>query len=354
VILTVDDTAGPALTLATHSVAFKDVAKYLVYSGGTPGTSFTTQGSSIKMFLRAADSSDATVRSYNKNGTFTWISGGSALASNISPVSFVDGIAELNITDSVLETVQFRVEQQDTPSINTGGTNISVQFQSSDSTPPQIVRVEVDTPYVVHVYFNEDVDSVTGGEKTNYYITNSNFGDAQLYKVCWYGDHVTLNFSTDVATIAGVSSLEVCVRNVKDMDNNAIIGNLFSDSVIIPTIDFHGGAGASNDWFEVKLSDNTPSINQTVHVTVYHKNICGYLKGTNNTNKNNTVGTATVYYGGYGTPGIFGTITNNVDMSSGQADFDIEISPSAAGQTISISVSDGTVNTPSPASMSVQ
>jgi len=352
--VTVKDTTAETVTLtakdnpvtfsdATLDIEFTGVTKYLVYDGASAGTSFTTQGSTINFTLRAADASNNTVRSYNKTATFTRTSDptNNAYLTDGNSITFQDGLAEITLNNSPSgETVEFIIDENSNPAIDSG--TISVNFQSSDSSAPEIVRVEMDTPWIVHIYFNEDVTSATAGVEDNYNV-GGGFG-ATIDKVCWYGDNVTLNLSAIPGSGLG-TSFNLTVNGVQDSSGNTM-SNVTFNNIAISGVDFQGGAGPTNDWFEVQASDTSPSGGETVHITVYHKNVCGYLTGSNNTNKNATVGSVTISYGGSGGIGaLSGSPATSVDVSSGRADFDITIAAGHAGQTVIVTASDGTVST---------
>jgi len=331
------DKAAPSPFSNSIPIDFVGVDGYLVFGPNQSGTTFTEQGLAMNFTLRAAEGSNI-VRSYNKTATFStgpttpdgdaFITG-SNVSGNV--ITFVDGIAEFTLNNNVNpETFNFEVKEVDNPSTIQTGEQTAI-FQSSDNTPPEIVRVEMDTPWIVHVYFNEDVDSVTASDKSNYSGTAG-----AIDKVCWYGDNVTLNLAA-TGTLGGTFNLTV--DNVQDTTGNPIITSEVVNNITIPDVDFQGVRGAIDDWFEIQASKSNPAVGETIHITVYHKNVCGYLTGSNNVNKNTTLGTVGIVYGGSGT---LTSPPGSVDMSSGQADFDITIL--TAGQ-ITISVSETGVTT---------
>jgi len=320
------------------NIDFVGVDRYLVFAGAGDSTTFTSQGMMINFTLRAADSSNNIVRSYNEAATFTRTVDltNDAFLSDGSAIQFVDGIAEITLNNSQApETVDFLVAENTNPSIDTIS-DITVDFQASDSTAPEIVRVEMDTPWIVHVYFNEDVDSVTAGEESNY------TGVGSIDKVCWYGDNVTLNLASP-GTLGGMFNLTIDL--VEDTTGNPMSSVAFNN-IPVPDVDFQGARGTINDWFEIQASNTNPAAGETIHITVYHKNICGYLSGSNSANADSSVGSITINYTGAG-PRLDGSQTTSPSFSNGRADFDITIaaSPTAGAVTISATGGSPTVNT---------
>ena len=62
---------------------------------------------------------------------------------------------------------------------------ITVDFETSNK-PPEVMEVVAENPWVIRVYFNEDVTSTTAQDKNNYTITGTSWA-GQIGKVCWYG-----------------------------------------------------------------------------------------------------------------------------------------------------------------------
>jgi hypothetical protein len=203
----------------------------------------------------------------------------------------------------------------------------------------------MDTPWIVHIYFNEDIDSVTGGEEANYDV------GVTINKVCWYGDNVTLHL--DAIPGGGLGgTFNLTINNVEDTTGNAISSASYNN-ISVPNVDYQGSPGAGGDWFEVQVSDTTPADGDVVHVTVYHKNVCGYLTGSNNVNKNVNLTTIDINYGGtLGTAGL-SSYETTVDISSGKAEFDVTIQCCTGGGTTIISASGGGVSTTTMATINI-
>ena len=340
---------GSGLNPASEDIDFVLVTQYLVYSSSTAGTSFTTDDTTINLTLRAADVSSNIVRSYSETATFT-TGDVDAYLSDGSTVQFNDGLAQIVLNNSQSpETVSFTItETSGTPT--TG--SIGVDFQASGPRP-EIVRVEMDTPWIVHVYFSENVTSATAGIEGNYTVGVS------INKVCWYGDNVTLHL--DAIPGGGLGgSFNLDVINVTDEDGlhvayPAALGTSVSYSGIsVPDVDYQGASfTGGTDWFEVQVSDTTPGVGNTVRVTVYHKNVCGYLTGSNQTNRNTVLDSIFIEYtGSLGITGLTGSPpTSGVDISSGKAEFDVTTGSSSG--TVTISAAGGGVSTQLPATITI-
>jgi len=354
ITLTVSD---GTITDGTFPIEFTGVTQYFVYHGGTKDTSFTSQGTSMNFTIRAADGSSNIVRSYNETATFaieseTGLSNASITGGNT--ITFIDGIAEitLNKTDNPT-VVTFSITEVANSSIETDVGHITVNFQASDSTAPEIVRVEMDTPWIVHIYFSEDVESASAGVEGNYQVSGA-FGNT-IDKVCWYGDNVTLNLNAIPGSLGGTFNL--AIQLVKDTTGNAIAADpgISESSISIPNVDFQGLAGATNDWFEVEASDTTPNPGDTILIKVYHKNVCGYLTGDNSVNKNTTVGNASISYdGGGGSTTKLDGEPSTVGVGDGEGEFSITIAAGTSGQSLTISVSDSGVSTSTILTLNIQ
>ena len=112
--VTITRTAGAGLTDPSTSLEFFDVTKFLVYNGHTAATNFATQNSEITLLLRASDNGTNIVRSFNKSVTPSITAdpnnGSSATITPSGAFSFVDGEAEVTLTNSEIENgVQFEV-----------------------------------------------------------------------------------------------------------------------------------------------------------------------------------------------------------------------------------------------------
>ncbi|MBN1869550.1 MAG: FecR domain-containing protein [Candidatus Omnitrophica bacterium] len=358
-----DDTAGDSVTFhatdgvyssADITVNFAGVNKYLVYSGSSADTYFSSDVSTIKFTLRAADSSDNIIRSYNEAATYMLVSGDALGNSYITPSSIIfnDGIAEFTLNNSdTPDTIVFKVEEVENNGIGTEVGDITVDFEDSGP-PPEIVRVEMDTPWIVHVYFSEDIESSSGGEEANYNVAGG-WGNT-INKVCWYGDNVTLHLSSIPGGVLGYT-FTLYVKNVKDQDGvyvgGAVETPISYNNIRVPDVDYQGIAGPISDWFEIQASDTTPSVGDTVHVTVYHKNVCGYLSGSNYDNRNSDVSSVSIVY--TGTQYLSGSQPSSVSMSDGRADFDVQIIGSGGSVTISASGGSPTVNTTQIATLTI-
>jgi len=320
----------------TFDIDFVGVDHYEVFGpDNSTGLTFAKQGLAMPFTLRAADSSNNIIRSYNKTANFV-TGDANAFLSDGSPIQFVDGIAEIILNNNVNpDTIIFDIQEVGAPGIASG--NITANFEATDSDAPEIVRVEMDTPWIVHIYFNEDVDSVTAGVEGNYTGVFR-----AVDKVCWYGDNVTLNLSGVLPTDLG-STFSVTINGVQDTTGNAMV-SVSSSTITVPDVDFQGSSGdTTNDWFEVQVSKSNPAAGETVHVTIYHKNICGYLTGDNNQNKNSSVGTVNIVYSGT-TLILNGSQPGTADLSSGRAEFDITVAASPPTGSFTISANGGSPN----------
>ncbi len=350
-IFQLKDTAAETVSVSetgtgsnTYSVAFAGATKFLLSSGGGPfATTFSTVGGtnqSITFDIKATLSNNEEVTSYN--GTATWNrasetkidgNGGDTDSSTATPasISFTNGAGSFSLSNTEYEEVIFTL----TDTGMTSG-NITVDFENSDSNAPQITEVVVENPWLIHIYFSEELDATTAGNE-NFYDIGSGLGSG-IDKVCWYGDDVTLHLANRL-TLGG--AVNVTVNGVKGSDNNTI--NETKSSISVPDVDHQGAAIGGADWFEVQPSTATPSNGTEVTVTVYHKNACGYLRGSNATNATTTAagsGSASISYGGT----VSGDST--VSMSGGTGTF--KFIPSAAGQSFVITVTkDGVSGTAS-------
>lgn len=139
------------------------------------------------------------------------------------------------------------------------------------------------------------------------------------------------------------STFNLTINLVEDTTGNAM-SNVSFNNIAIPDVDFQGTRGTIGDWFEIQASKSNPSPGETIHITVYHKNVCGYLTGSNNTNKNADLGSSTsILYTGI--VNLTGSPPTSVDLSSGRADFDITIDAGVAGQTVTIRAQGSGVDT---------
>jgi hypothetical protein len=321
-------------------IIFTGVTQYLV-DGLAGNQTFNTGAgeTQIKFIIQAADAGGFFVRSYNKTATFS--SGGSSYLTGGSSVEFHDGVAEIVLNSGGAGSDSFSIVEDTVPWSATG--SITVDFTSADSVAPEVIRAEMDTPWIIHLYFDEDLDSATAGVEGNY----TGIPGATVDKVCWYGDNVTLHLSA----IPTSSPFTVTIDGVQDQASPTknTMSSYVTDNITVPDLDYTGGpAGGGTDWFEIQVSDTSPSVGDTVHVTVYHKNVCGYLTGSNNVNKNTTVGTVSISYTGQAS--LDGTEPSSVNLSSGQADFDVKIDTPG---TVTISASGSGVTTSEIATLNI-
>ncbi|MCK4882011.1 MAG: hypothetical protein KAS92_03200, partial [Candidatus Omnitrophica bacterium] len=333
-------------TTGSLDIVFADVDEYLV-NGTTGEQTFSVQGDTMEFKIQAVESGSI-VRSYNESATFTSESDYFYLSGpNVSgtTVTFSDGLADVTLNRGAEDMFPkwMKITENDTSSIYTA--DININFQSDDIVPPEVIRAEMDTPWIVHLYFSEDLDSGTAGTEENYIVPT-----AEVNKVCWYGDHVTLHLDA-----IPDSPFVVTINNVQDQATpakNTITSGYTTSSITVPDIDYQGAAGSISDWFEVQVSDTSPSVGDTVHVTVYHKNVCGYLSGANSDNKNSDVSSVHIEYTGEGY--LSGSPQSDASMSDGRADFDITIGNFSGTVTISASGGSPSVSTTQVAILNIQ
>ncbi len=343
VLFIVKDTTAEQVTFTAasggksdaHVVDFFAVNEYLIFSGGTSGISHEALGNRAKFTVYAA-SSGTRVRGYD--ATLTWVkqSGDANDSSYASPasISMKDGVAEFYVENSEYEDLTFKV---------TDGTNISVDttlaFLSTDTNAPTVINAVAESPYLIHLYFDEEIDSKNALIKANYDV------GINIHTVCWYNDNVTIHLDTAM-TLGSTQNITVQgsdngTNGIKDQNGNYISGEQVIPFVV-PEVDYQGGAIPGEDWFEVQVSPTTvtPSTPTDIEVTVYHKNACGYLTGSNRVNAKTNDSSASVNYSG---SGILNSSTTSVDVSSGVAKFTINVTL-IAGQTINISVNSQSVS----------
>lgn len=290
-------------------IVYVGVSNFFVYAETTQGTIFSGVDDRINFVIRATDGTNI-VEGYN--GTATWsgagVGAGSATATP-SSITFVDGKAQFFVDDSIDETIEFQVVDS---SITTG--TIQVTFENADSAKPTVTEVVAENLYLIHLYFSESLDSDTANEKTNYTVHDT-AGDRTVNIVCWYGDNVTIHLQNPL-TRGG--SFSVDIVNVKDLNTNVIAAGT-NETGTAPLADYTGGPVANNgaDWLELQPSNASPSAGEQVTVTVYHKNACGYLGGSNALNATTD-------------PALINAGSANIDYTG-----------SVSGQDTSISFSDG-------------
>jgi hypothetical protein len=261
----------------------------------------------------------------------------------------VDGKAEFYIEDSEYEDVQFVIKDTQNPGIASDATTVS--FKAEDSAAPEVLRVEADTPWIVHIYFNENIDTTNAMNKSNY------SGVGNIHTVCWYEDNVTLHLenrldlgSTQSLTIKGFTSMGDIT--IKDSNNNYIPSDV-TKSFTVPAVDYQGQAFPNSDWLEIQAAPTSvpPDSSQTVGITLYQKNACGYLTGSNAVNRTMDVGNVTITYahdknGSYSGPTL-------VSLSGGMVQFTITVDLEA-GETMSITASGGGASSNVPAVVTAQ
>ncbi|MFH1173301.1 MAG: hypothetical protein V1692_02110, partial [bacterium] len=340
VLFTLVDSQPESVTMtinsdAQHSyhVNFAGLGKFYI----VPGVDFVTVGKRIKFIAYAQTAGGQKI---NYNGLANWkrISETTDNSSSyISPaqIQFHDGMAEFYVEDSEYESVAFRLEEGAIIS-----NDVTATFQNVNQTPPVVTQVVGDTPYIVHIYFDKDVDSTNALREDNYN------GVGQINKVCWYGDDVTLHLaqrldlgSNQTLTVKGFSSNGS--NAIKDKDGN-YIQNDVNMSFSVPLVDYQGSPNPGQDWFEVQVTQQTVPVNvdTVVGVKVFHKNACGYLTGSNRVNATTQVSSANISYSGSG------TVVNgpsSVDVSSGEAQFTVTVNCNS-GQSVQIAVTSGSVS----------
>lgn len=357
VIFQLQDTETETVTLTasdgsagsnTYSVNYLSVVgQFILKAGGTFDLSYEALGSRAKYTAYAFNSAGDKLIEYNGQATWAKTIGqdtNNSCYASPNPVQFTNGVAEFYVEDSEYESVTFNLD-------NFAGAvsllDLTVTFQPVDSSPPQVTNVVAETPYLVHVYFNEDIDS------GNALIENNYQGIGTINKVCWYEDNVTLHLGNPGMTLGSNQSLTITGTSpsgIKDKDGN-FMGNS-SKSFTVPDVDYQGQANPGGDWFEIQLTQYSipGGTDTTIGVTVYHKNACGYLTGSNRVNARTDIASATVSYD----TSAGGTLVSgptDVNISSGTAGFNITVNCNT-GTNIKLSVSAGSVTTLVPATIS--
>ncbi|MFC1508207.1 FecR domain-containing protein [Candidatus Omnitrophota bacterium] len=319
------------------SIAFKGTLEYVIESAGQYTISAETIGSRIKF---TAYSAFGIIPVNGYNGTATLKSGHNESVNNNnsamiipSTIQFVNGVAEFYLENSEYETVTFQIEDT-TNSITSS--EINATFVSADTTYPELIKAEAETPFLIHLYFSEEIDSENALVSSNY--TGGNV-TSNVNKVCWYQDEVTLHLNTSFtpgATSQSVTVAGVSGNGIKDLSGNYMTSNS-TEYFDVPNTDYQGSSYGSGDWLEIQVS---PSSNlgideQTVHVIVYHKNACGYMTGSNAVNSPNVLSDITIDYAS--SPYVTGPLSNS--MSNGVSEFDITVDfTSAVSQSFTIEV----------------
>ncbi|MFC1624218.1 FecR domain-containing protein [Candidatus Omnitrophota bacterium] len=339
--VTVDADDGSKEVPGNFSIDFSGVDGYLLESAGQYTISTETIGSRIK-YTAYAVADETPLNGYNGTATWELAGDGEDIANNSamaipSTITFSNGIAEFYVENSEYEEVQFRIKDSSYPD----DINSDVQtakFLSSDITAPELLRAEAETPFLIHLYFSEEIDSTNA-------LTASNYtGVGTVTKVCWYEDEVTVHLGgtglagdpglgeTGSITIGGESG-----DDIKDLQNN-YIGSNPTENFTVPNVDYQGSGYGSSDWLEIQTSPSSVAIgsDRTIHVVVYHKNACGYMTGSNAINRATDVsGTITIQYTG-DTGRFVGTPPATPSISDGVSEFDIVVNFNDTAQSVSL------------------
>ncbi|MBU1854034.1 MAG: FecR domain-containing protein [Candidatus Omnitrophica bacterium] len=316
-------------------INFYWVDKYLLESAGQYTISAETIGSRIKYTAYATTSSNTILNGYN--GPANWIRISETTSNNSSmaipsSISFVNGMAEFYVENSEYETVVFRIEDASNSTINSG--NINAIFTSEDTAAPEIIRAEAETPFLIHLYFSEEIDS------ENAFITSNYTGVGTIDKICWYQDEVTIHLNTALP-LGSAQSITIegdDPNGIKDLENH-YMGDQ-TENFTVPNVDYQGTNYGSSDWLEIQTSPSNVSYgsSQTIHVMVYHKNACGYMSGANAINRATDVSNVTVTYGG-SYPAAVTTGPSSSSMSNGTCEFDITVNFPSQSQSFTITAS---------------
>lgn len=315
------------LVPASGSIYFTGVQKFIVEPVNP-----LVRGNSIVLTAWAATNSGRKITSYNASNiplTNVQEIGGSSLNSKAVPpyINFANGKAAFTISDTEYEQVKFTINGASTPKSD----EITVSFaDNSDTSAPVLESVVADTPYLLHLYFSEEIDPANALRKDNY----SNVGT--INKVCWYGNDVTLHLA---AALSGTVSLTVegtDATGIKDIHGN-YMGDKTTSNIAVPS-NSQGAPYGSGDWLEIQVAPPAVATGtQTVHVTVIQKNACGYLTGSNAINRSTDVGNLSIARGGAYQEKI--SAPSSSSLSGGQVSFDVTTAFDAAGQSATITVS---------------
>ncbi|MFC1631930.1 fibronectin type III domain-containing protein [Candidatus Omnitrophota bacterium] len=323
------------------SVSFYGVDGYLLESAGQYTISAETIGSRIKWTAYSVNNSDTPLSGYNGQAEMVTLSGDDNNSAMVIPstIQFVNGIAEFYVENSEYETVTFKIQDISDNLIDSD--NAYATFTSTDTEGPDLIRVEAETPFLLHLYFSEAIDSDSAFNKNNYgnAVTAGN-----IDKICWYEDEVTLHLGASLnlgqgytLTVYGTSGDEI-----KDGEGNYMGGDQSKDFTV-PNVDYQGSSYGGGDWLEIQVSPaNLPTgSEQTVHVIVYHKNACGYLTGANAINRSEDVSGITLVYGGDDQRII--TKPSSSSMGNGVCEFDITIDFDNSDESVTITAEAGNV-----------
>ncbi|MFH0790476.1 MAG: hypothetical protein V2A64_02490 [Candidatus Omnitrophota bacterium] len=318
---------------ASGTIRFTGVEKFIV----EPATR-VVQGNNIQLTVWAATNGERKLSGYNNSSvSVTKISetGGQTANSAYVPatIAFSNGSATFTVSEPSNEYETVRLEIKD-GTITSG--SIDVRFASTDTNPPSIDNVIAETPFLIHLYFSEDIDSENALIKDNY------TGVGTINKVCWYEDEVTLHLAS--ALTLGAPLINITVygtepNGIKDNDGN-YMGNA-TKPFTVPSVDYQGSSYGSGDWLEIQAAPAQISTgSQTIKVTIIQKNACGYLTGSNAVNKSTTVSNVNLTY--TNTQFITGLVSSQT-MSDGKCEFNLTTNFTAAGQTISVTAAAGGV-----------
>lgn len=351
-----DDTAesvtvnalASGLTSGTKSITFSGVQKYIIESGGQYTINATTTGNRIKFIAYAATNAGIKIGGYS--GTANWLRVSETTSNNSSQaipstITFTDGQAEFHVEDSEYETVTFKIADSTDGNINSG--DINATFVSVDPTPPDIRSAIAETPFLIHLYFTEEIDSTNALKTTNY------TGVGAINKVCWYGNEVTVHLAAQLA-LGSASSITVngvSPDGIKDTNGNFM--GTKTPGFTVPNVDYQGTANSGTDWLEIQVSPSSvpAGSNQNVTVIVRHKNACGYLSGSNAVNRATNVPSADFTYGGAGTIVSGGAASRT--MSDGTIEFTLTVNLTA-GQNVTVQASAAGVTSSGTATISPQ
>jgi hypothetical protein len=322
----------------TASVLFQGAQKFVVSKSGEtrPGTVFETLGMSYNFILRAVLDNNMPDTAYSETPLFTSVSenGSNSSSATITPsvLTFENGEAAFTLSDTEYETVTFTMTGS---GLTTG--NIEMKFQSTDQNPPEVTKVVAESPWLIHVYFSEEVNEANAMRVTNY------AGVGSIDKLCWYGNNITLHLGTALTLGANLNlTLRGTTQGANGIKDNS--GNFISGDVVkvftVPAADYQGHALGGSDWFELQPSNKNPFSGEQVEVRVFHKNACGYLKGSNATNATTPAAGANVAVISYGGGVVTGD--SSVPMSDGSGIF--KFTPSTSPQSFTVTVSNGGVS----------
>ncbi|MBU1124852.1 MAG: hypothetical protein KKC84_02410, partial [Candidatus Omnitrophica bacterium] len=319
------------------TITYYGVSKYLLEAAGQTAIDASTTGTRIKYIAYAAASDDTKLGGYSETAQFIRQSEtNNNDSSTVSPssIEFLNGKAEFYVENSEYETVAFKLQEIANPSIESASTNAN--FASSDTTAPDIREVVAETPFLIHIYFTEEVDTTNAQISTNY------TGVGTINKICWYGNEVTLHLASALtlgSTTESVSVNGVSPNGIKD-DNGNFMGNK-NKGFTVPHVNYQSSSYGSSDWLEIQVSPSTVAIGaQTVKVIVYHKNACGYLSGSNSINKATDVSSVGL---SYTNSQYLSSPPSSTSMSDGKSEVTLNTAFTSPSQTFTVTASAGGV-----------